>query len=101
MNTEETMQLIHDICIANVAYLEAKERRENVEDTEILTNNWNKINDNRASEDLPPIKNESQRKAYIRVLTADYKHREECKLIELNQLKMIYENREIVNYSKD
>jgi vacuolar-type H+-ATPase subunit I/STV1 len=100
MNSKELTDLIHDVSLAEIQYYKAKENREHNEDEKNLTIKWDTVNDYRSREDLPPIKNETQRKSYIRTLIEDYKHEENCKLVELNNLKMLYENRETLNYKK-
>ena len=98
MNSTELMELIHDVSLAEIQYYKAKETREHSEDEKNLTIKWDTVNDYRKREELPPIKNETQRKSYIRTLIEDQKHEEHCKLVEWNRLKMLYENRENLNY---
>lgn len=96
-NSNRICQLIHDVSVAELEYYTSKVKREKLEDEVTLQVNWDKVNQEREKEGLPPVKNDKQRTAYIRTQVRDLKKEENLKLCEYNNKKMLYENHEIIN----
>jgi hypothetical protein len=100
MNCKQLEELIHDLCVAEICYLKAKQERVQAENELNLTVNWETINELRATDELPKISNQKQRDAFITDQINGYKEKENQKLVEFNRLQRIYENREFLEYKQ-
>lgn len=98
MNCNQLTELIHNLCLAEISYLKAKQERVQAENHLNLTVNWEVVNGLREQDNLPKISNQKQRDAFISDQINGYKELENRRLVEFNRLQRIYENREYLEY---